>query len=113
MGVGAQLDARPGGTFRIDVDGEHFAAGEYTEVDPPHRLVFSWGWEGQGSIPRGSTSVEIELNADGAGTMLRLRHRGLPDEEQRASHLGGWTQYMGRLAALLTQAGRGRSFTRV
>jgi uncharacterized protein YndB with AHSA1/START domain len=102
MGVGARLDARPGGAFRIDVDGEHFAAGEYVEVHPPHRLVLTWGWEGQDSIPPGSTSVEIELVADGAGTLLRLRHTGLPDREQRTAHLGGWNQYLERLSALFT-----------
>ena len=26
MGVGAELDARPGGRYRIDVDGEHIAS---------------------------------------------------------------------------------------
>ena len=38
MGVGAELDARPGGRFRIDVDGEHIATGEYQEIDPPGDL---------------------------------------------------------------------------
>lgn len=89
MGVGAQLDARPGGLVRINVDGEHFAAGEYVEFLPPHRLVFTWGWEGQDSIPPGSTSVEIELVADGAGTLLRLRHSALPNAEEQARHRGG------------------------
>jgi uncharacterized protein YndB with AHSA1/START domain len=71
-------------------------------VQPPHRLVFTWGWEGQDSIPPGSTSVEIDLVADGAGTLLRLRHTDLPSDEQRTAHLGGWNQYMGRLSALLS-----------
>lgn len=101
MGIGARLDPRPGGSFRIDVDGEHFATGQYVEVQPPHRLVLSWGWEGQDNIPPGSTRVEIELEADGADTILRLRHTGLPNEEQRASHLTGWSRYTGRLAAIL------------
>jgi uncharacterized protein YndB with AHSA1/START domain len=41
--------------LRIDVDGEHIASGEYREVDPPHRLVFSWGWENDPEVPPGST----------------------------------------------------------
>ena len=88
--------------MRIDVDGEHFAAGEYVEVHSPHRVVFTWGWEGRDSIPPGSASVEIELVADGAGTLLRLRHTALPDDDERASHFIGWTRYTERLAALLT-----------
>jgi len=101
MGVDARLDPRPGGAFRIDVDGEHFAAGEYREVEPPRRLVMSWGWEGGGEVAPGSTTVEITLTPDGDGTLLRLRHRDLPNEVQRASHRKGWTLYAGRLAAVV------------
>lgn len=101
MGVGAELDPRPGGRVRIDVDGEHIALGEYREVDPPHRVVMTWGWESNNAVPAGSTTVEITLTPDGSGTILRLRHVGLPDEEQRRSHDAGWKQYTGNLATLL------------
>ncbi len=101
MGVGAELDPRPGGRVRIDVDGEHFALGEFREVDAPHRVVMSWGWEKNDAVPPGSTIVEITLTPDGAGTILRLRHLGLPGEEEKRSHEGGWRQYIGKLAAVL------------
>ena len=100
MGVGAELDPKPGGRFRIDADGAHIAVGEYREVDPPHRLVMTWGWEGRPDVPPGSTSVEITLEAEGSETILRIRHGGLPDEKERASHRGGWQMYSGRLAGL-------------
>jgi uncharacterized protein YndB with AHSA1/START domain len=32
------------GIYRVDVEG-HVARGEYVEVDPPRRVVFTWGWE--------------------------------------------------------------------
>jgi hypothetical protein len=38
---------------------------------------------------------------EGEGTVFRLRHSGLPTDEQRKSHRGGWVMYSGRLAALL------------
>jgi uncharacterized protein YndB with AHSA1/START domain len=104
MGIGAQLDPRPGGRFRIDADAAHVAVGEYREVDPPHRLVMTWGWQGDKSVPPGSTLVEITLTPDGAGTLLRLRHTGLPDDEARESHRGGWALYTGRLHRLFTPA---------
>ena len=100
MGVGAELDPKPGGRFRIDAGGAHIAVGEYREVDPPHRLVMSWGWEGQADVPPGSTSVEITLEAEGPNTILRLRHSGLPNDDERASHRGGWQMYTGRLTGL-------------
>ena len=99
MGVSAELDPRPGGRYRIDVDGEHIVSGEYQEVDPPRRLVMSWGWEGHPTVPPGSSTVEITLTPDRGATLLRLRHLGLPDEAERRLHTGGWTQYLSQLTA--------------
>jgi len=100
MGVEAQLDPRPGGKFRIDADGRNVATGEYKEVDPPNRLVMTWGWESDESVPPGSTTVVITLTAEGSGTLLRLRHLGLPTADSREQHIGGWNLYTGRLIAL-------------
>jgi uncharacterized protein YndB with AHSA1/START domain len=97
MGIEARLDPRPGGAFRLDVDGEHIASGRYEVIDAPHRLVLSWGWEGGTDVPPGSTTVEITLMPEGKDTLLRLRHSGLPSEEQRASHREGWGGYMREL----------------
>jgi len=102
MGVGAELDPRPGGPYRIDVDGEHVAVGEYKELDPPHRVLMTWGWQDNEAVPPGSSIVEITLTADGHGTVLRLRHTGLPTQAESRSHQGGWTLYAGKLAALFT-----------
>jgi uncharacterized protein YndB with AHSA1/START domain len=104
MGVGAELDPRPGGRVRIDVDGEHIAAGEFVEVEPPHRVVMTWGWENSDAVPPGSTTVEISLTPDGDATILRLRHLGLPSDDQRQSHRAGWNLYVGKLAAILNSA---------
>ena len=106
MGVGAELDARPGGRFRIDVDGVHIASGEYQEIDPPRRLVMSWGWEGHPTVPPGSTTVEITLRPEQGGTMLRLRHLGLPDESERRQHTEGWRLYSSQLAESAAAGGR-------
>ncbi len=103
MGVGAELDPRPGGRVRIDVDGEHVATGEFREVDPPHRVVMTWGWESNNAVPPGSTTVEITLTPDGAGTILRLRQVGLPNEIERRSHEGGWELYARKLAAVFAR----------
>jgi uncharacterized protein YndB with AHSA1/START domain len=102
MGVGAELDPRPGGRYRIDVDGIHIAVGEYQQVDPPRRLVMTWGWDGHPTVPPGSTTVEITLTPEQGATVLRLRHLGLPSEEERRSHRDGWQQYtrhLGKVSA--------------
>ena len=45
MGVSALLDPRPGGAFRVEPNGRDVVLGEYIEVEPPHRVVFTWGFE--------------------------------------------------------------------
>src|SRR5207244_11206229 len=77
MGVSAELDPSPGGGFRVNVTGGDIAAGSYVEVAPHHRVVFTWGWEGDGSaLAPGASTVEITLTPDGDGTIVRLRHPG-------------------------------------
>lgn len=97
MGREAELDARPGGKYRIDIDGEHVAMGQYREIDPPRRLVMTWGWQGHSTVPPGSTTVEITLTRQENATLLRLRHLGLPSDEERRLHTAGWNQYTGKL----------------
>jgi uncharacterized protein YndB with AHSA1/START domain len=57
--IAALLDPRPGGTFRVEANGRDVVIGEYVEVDPPHRVVFTWGFEGADPfVAPGSTRVE-------------------------------------------------------
>jgi len=92
----ALLDARPGGTLAIDVRGNP-ARGEYVVVDPPHRVVFTWGMEGSAEFPPGSSTVEVVLAAEGEETVVTLTHSDLPNEDYRRSHREGWGEFLGLL----------------
>jgi uncharacterized protein YndB with AHSA1/START domain len=96
----ALLDPRPGGIFSVDVRGNP-ALGEYVVVDPPHRVVFTWGIEGRGDLPPGSTTVEVVLHAEGDETVVTLTHRDLPTEDTRRSHQEGWAEFLGLLAGVI------------
>jgi len=98
-GKRAALDARPHGRYEVDLGEGQNVRGEYVEVVPFRRVVFTWGWEGSTVLPPGSSTVEIDLEPHGAGTRLRLVHRGLPASE-RASHLEGWDYFLPRLHAV-------------
>lgn len=91
----ADLDPRPGGIYRVVMPGG-IAIGEYHVVEPPRRVVFSWGWEGNPDVPPGSSLVEISLVAEGTETVLHLRHSGLPAPAM-AQHDQGWWHYLARL----------------
>lgn len=99
MGREAQLDPRPGGNFRCDLGGRRIASGSFLEVDPPRRVVFSFGWESGESVVRpGASRVEVTLEPDGDGTTVRLVHSDLPSEDSAGSHRQGWEHYIERLA---------------
>jgi uncharacterized protein YndB with AHSA1/START domain len=107
QGVDATIEPRPGGAFRVNVQGDGYATGVVLEVDPPRRFVFTWGWEmADNPVPPGSTTVEIELLPDPAGTLVRLTHRDLPDSTIPL-HRQGWTHYVERLALVAADGDAG------
>ncbi|MGH2796275.1 MAG: SRPBCC family protein [Thermoleophilaceae bacterium] len=101
QGIRAELDPRPGGHFRVWMDDDRVAEGTYLEVDPPHRLAFTWGWRRDAHVPPGSTTVEITLEPAGDGTRLLLRHSGLPDEASALMHDQGWVMFGARLRSVI------------
>lgn len=102
MGRTATLQPVPGGLYRINMRDGAEAVGKFVEIDPPRKLVFTWGWTHQPTIPPGSTRVVVTLTPEGDGTFVVLRHYGLPDEQQDDGHRKGWIMYLDRLNAVLT-----------
>ena len=102
MGQSASFDLRVGGRYRIEVFPGLVTAGEFLEIDPPRRLVHTWGWELEpaGPLPPGSTIVMFELLNGPEETRLRLCHRDLPSLDTAGSHSRGWAHYLARLAAV-------------
>lgn len=86
----AELDVRVGGRYRIvmrNPSGEFEHVGEYREVDPPHRLAFTWISAG---TDRQETLVTLDVRAQGEATELVLTHERFPHAESRDKHQGGW-----------------------
>jgi uncharacterized protein YndB with AHSA1/START domain len=97
IGERADLDPRPGGTFAVDFGGTA-ARGSYVAVEPPHRVVFTWGIPQDGTLPPGSSTVEVVFVADGADTIVNLTHRELPPDRE-SSHRKGWESCLAVLVA--------------
>lgn len=103
----AEVDLRVGGRYRLGVPSSkgdvYTVGGEYKEIQPPHRLVFTWGWElAADDIPETLITLEF-LDKDG-GTELHLRHEGFVNEEERDSHAVGWQGCAENLYKLLGEA---------
>jgi uncharacterized protein YndB with AHSA1/START domain len=102
----ATLDARPGGAcVQVHAPGDgrgpFHMHGTFVEVDPPERLVFTWGFTDPGvGVPPGSTTVEVTFLPDQDGTRLTLVHRGLPPSAYEG-HAEGWMEMLERLAAAI------------
>ncbi len=93
----AEVDLRVGGRYRISMEdpengSKHTAAGEYSEVSRPERLVYSWQWEEEDGRLGPASTVAVDFRADGDGerTTVVLEHSGLISAESRDSHTHGW-----------------------
>ena len=128
MGSEAALEPVPGGVYRVRMADGFSAAGRFLAVEPPHLVVFSWGFAddeaasrtkhaggepggagagadagadagpGASAMPAGSTRVTVTLLDEDGGTRLTLRHENLPSESLREGHDVAWKAYLPRLA---------------
>ncbi len=96
-----QVDLRVGGSFLVDMRGDedgshHTAFGEYREIDPPNRLVYTWDWKQEGDA-MGETLITVEFRAQGEHTEVVMTHDKLPSIEMRDAHEQGWSSCLDRL----------------
>jgi uncharacterized protein YndB with AHSA1/START domain len=94
-------DVRVGGKYRWDLtspEGEEMSAfGEYKELVPGKRIVFTWRWDDDEAWENRTSVVTIKLFERPGGTELRFRHEQLPSEESRDRHNDGWNSLLDRL----------------
>jgi len=94
----AEVDLRVGGSFRVVmVEARLEHTGEYLEIDPPRRLVFTWVSPFTGAEP---SVVTVEMLPHYDGTRVVLTHQRLP-EDVVDGHRDGWGTMVGRLAGIL------------
>lgn len=108
MTVSARVDLRAGGEYRWTVVPGHIAAGTFREVEPGRRIVFGFGWEGSHDPEPDGSVVTITLEPADDGTLVRLVHDGLT-EQQAANHLEGWTHFFARLERVAVTGDAGLS----
>lgn len=91
-----KVDLRPGGKWSARARGadgsEMTIDGEYLEVDPPRRLVYTWrpSWDDYAV-----TTVRYDLTATTTGTRLTVTHTGFEDRAMAAAGTGeGWKRVL-------------------
>lgn len=98
----AELDLRVGGAIRITMRDPHLGqdhggAGEFTEIDPPRRLAFTWTWDDD---PSTRQLIEVEFIDHGERTTVVLTNSGIP-AQAKDDHVIGWQSSFDNLDAAL------------
>ncbi len=96
-GVAAELDARPGGIFRLDMGAAGILAGRFLEVRRPKRIVYEVGAEDDD--PDRMSRVEITLSPEVDGTRVDVVHDALPPPFQPVASRG-WDHHLARLSVV-------------
>jgi len=87
-----EAEARPGGIFRVaKKDGTADMRGEFVELVPHSKVVFTWG--GIEGLDPGDSTVEILLQPKGEGTHLTLRHYNVRLKLAADSFGEGWKEH--------------------
>ena len=104
----AEVDLRVGGRYHLSMQDDrgalHGVVGVYTEVAPADRLGFTWTWENDPSVMRGSEGslVDVVLRESPDGTQLALTHAGLGGNLVKDMHEEGWNALLTSLYGLFS-----------
>ena len=96
MGEGSSIEPRGGGAITVAYGAGPTACGEILEWQPCRLIVFSWG---HGVTGEERSRVTIMLEPTESGTIVRLRHEDLP-EEQLPGTQSGWRYYLSQLSSI-------------
>jgi uncharacterized protein YndB with AHSA1/START domain len=99
-GPGSTIDARPGGAVLIQYPNGVRVSGTVLELTPPHRIVFTYGYESGQPIPPGASTVTITLAPSPTGTALTLTHE-FTEITPRDLHIPGWRYQLSVFANLI------------
>lgn len=102
-----EFDLRVGGRYRIAMQPPEgalfYLAGEFIEVDPPTRLLYTFRWEDPDPHDR-ETVVTFSLGDLGESTELSVEQGVFATEGRRALHEQGWTESLDRLQELTSSS---------
>jgi uncharacterized protein YndB with AHSA1/START domain len=95
------MDVRAGGRWRTTLrrpDGTGLTvSGMYRSIDPPRRLVFTWGWDDDAGLRGRETEVTVTFEPVPGGTRMVLTQQAFVDRDSRDRHQHGWGSSFVRL----------------
>lgn len=104
--IEADLDVRVGGRYRGTIrspdTGDSIFSGEYREIDPPRRLVFTFMWEEAGPSANIETLVTITFEERSGRTIQTFHQIKLRNRDRRDAHVRGWESAFDKFAAYVS-----------
>jgi len=102
-GAGSRIEPHPGGAVLIRYPNAVTASGQVIELTAPERVVFTYGYDGQGpAISPGGSRVTVTLTSEPEGTRVHLRHE-VPSAAVRDEHVQGWRYQMAVFANVVSR----------
>ena len=99
--VFAEVDLRPGGRYELLLEpGSMRLVGEFREVTPPRRLVYTWRWI-EGVPDTRESLVTVEFREAGAGTEVVLVHDNFVGPGPVEMYDEGWRSGLSKLRSFL------------
>lgn len=99
-----ELNLTVGGSYRFTMqppDGDPFhLSGQFLEIDPPSRLVYTFRWEEPDPDDR-VTVVALTLHAIGDATKVVLSQAEFATDARLDLHRRGWTDSLEKLRELI------------
>jgi uncharacterized protein YndB with AHSA1/START domain len=93
----ATVDLRINHEYRIAITHKggnvHNVVGTYRVIEPPHKLVYTWRWDGASA----DTLVTIDFTPLGESTKVTITHQQFIDTDTRDKHNEGWAGCLDRL----------------
>jgi len=114
-GAGSAIDPRPGGAVRIRYPNAVEASGNVVEIAAPSRIVFTYGYPGEGKpIPPGGSRVTVVLSSEPGGTRVALTHAcENVDPAVGVEHVQGWRYQMAVFANVVSREAQSGASERI
>lgn len=88
-----KLNFEVGGKYRMQYKADPEVSGEFLEIIPNQKAVFTWSEE--------NTKVTVSVDPRDAGSIVTIVHEGVPDSGWFERFKGGWTFCLNQLTKKL------------
>ena len=105
----AEGDPRPGGAWRACLTGnehgdEAWQSGVYREINPPERLVYTFGWDQADGTRTQETVITVTFADQDGKTLMTFTQAAFATSDACENHRMGWDGSFDRLEAFAGQA---------